>query len=65
MLSVTTLAAFSSGISQAGFTQSDPAWRSRSATEQSSAPPTLSPVVPANPTPNQKLPRGSLLDLSV
>ena len=65
MLSPTTLAAFSSGVSQAGFAQSDTAQRIRSTVEQPKALPAPPPALPANPSPNQKLPRGSLLDLSV
>jgi hypothetical protein len=67
MLTPTTLSAFSSGVSQAGFGQVDPVQRARSVAGQQ-LPPALNapaPSVPSVPAPGQKLPRGSLLDLSV
>ncbi|HTI84078.1 MAG TPA: hypothetical protein VL614_26810 [Acetobacteraceae bacterium] len=67
MLTPTTLSAFSSGVSQTGFGQADLLQRVRAAASQQS-PPAFSapaPSSPSVPAPGQKLPRGSLLDLSV
>jgi len=67
MLTPTTLSAFSSGVSQTGFAQADLVQRAR-ATASQPPPAVLSapaPSAPSAPQTGQKLPRGSLLDLSV
>jgi hypothetical protein len=72
MLSPTTLAAFSAGVTQTGLGQSGLVHRVRAAGAQQ--PQSASPTAPATSTPTGRdgdaapgrvLPRGSLLDLSV
>jgi len=72
MLTPTSMSAFSSGVSQAGSGQVSPVQRVRSLLPGQQAPPPvtlMAPVQSGVPTgglpPGQKLPRGSLLDLSV
>jgi hypothetical protein len=69
MLTPTSMSAFSSGVSQAGFGQVGPVQRVRSLPGQQTPPVTTmalpQPVAPpVGVPPGQKLPRGSLLDLS-
>jgi len=67
MLSPATLSAFSAGVSQVGAGQANVLERVR-ATASQTPQPTATAVTPTPkgiPTPGQKLPRGSLLDLSV
>jgi hypothetical protein len=70
MLTPTSMSAFSSGVSQAGFGQVNPVQRTRLLPGQQTPPATAMPPPPsvastAGVPPGQKLPRGSLLDLSV
>jgi hypothetical protein len=70
MLTPTTMSAFSSGVSQAGFGQVSAVQRVRSDANQQTPPNTALAPPPSVPaaggfSPGQKLPRGSLLDLSV
>ena len=67
MLTPTTLSAFSSGVSQTGFAQAELVQRVRATAHPQSPPSLAAPAAspPAAPQPGQKLPRGSLLDLSV
>lgn len=70
MLTPMSMSAFSSGVSQAGLGQVGPVQRARSQPSAQTPPVTmmvLSQTGPltGGPPPDQKLPRGSLLDLSV
>lgn len=71
MLTPMSMSAFSSGVSQAGSGQVSPVQRVRSLLPGQQTPPVtmMAPAQSAVPTgglpPGQKLPRGSLLDLSV
>lgn len=67
MFSPATLSAFSAGVSQVGAGQANLLQRVRAVASQA-RPPTATTVAPnpkGTPSPGQKLPRGSLLDLSV
>jgi hypothetical protein len=70
MLTPTTMSAFSSGVSQAGSGQVSAVQRVRSVANQQTPPTTALAAPQSVPAagglpPGQKLPRGSLLDLSV
>jgi hypothetical protein len=72
MLSLSSLAAFSSGVAQAAPGHANPLLRVRSASVQPLQPAASAPASALPPagggeggTPNRVLPRGSLLDLSV